>query len=79
MQRKSDMFACKLFCRRLIFSKPMLFFSSKSSRTPSELFVGPELGPKRLQKLSADGLSRQRVTADNICLSKFINIIDKGM
>ena len=61
-----------LFCRLLIFFKINIFSNSfgntirvSNSLDPdqSRHFVGPDLGPNCLQKLPADGASRQRVTS----------------
>ena len=64
-------FTCFFFCRLLIFSKTT--FSKNSFRNAirvsksldpdqARCFVGPDLGPNCLQKLSADDTSRYSVS-----------------
>ena len=59
-----------LFCRLLIFFKINFFINSlrntirvSNSLDPDQArhFVGPDLGPNCLQRLTADDTSRQRV------------------
>ena len=70
---------CMLFCR-LPFSKSTFSKSSfknairvSNSLNPNQAqhFVGPDMGPNCLQKLSAVNTSRQRVKFNNLlCTSK---------
>ena len=56
---------CMLFCRLLIFSKNpfrnTIRVSNRLDPDQARHFVEPDLGPNCLQRLSADGTSRQRV------------------
>ena len=51
------------FCRLLIFFQNQRFVSVSKSLDPDQArhIVGPDLGINCLQRLSADGISRQRV------------------
>ena len=72
-----------LFCRPLIFFQ-FHFYEKIISEISSEcqtvwiqnrLFVGPDLGPNCLQRLSSDDTSRQRV---NIHTGLYQDILGKG-